>query len=223
MNIKYFYLLLFNVVLLNLGILPATLAESASPEVKNLDEIEQFSTSARDLFEQPRQSNESKVAQAESESDKEETQEADIEITVTGTRSDRPVKDTPGNITVIESEDVDKQLINDLADLIRYEPGVSVRNGRNRGNQDFTIRGIGGNRVLIQVDGIRQPDNYTPTNTSRNYFDLETLKRVEIIRGPTRFQRYCRFKSCILIVSIVYHKHGNHKPDFLKKLGLSIP
>lgn len=44
MNLKYFYLLLFNVVLLNLGILPATLAESASPEIKNLDEIEQFST-----------------------------------------------------------------------------------------------------------------------------------------------------------------------------------
>ncbi|MDY6899051.1 MAG: TonB-dependent hemoglobin/transferrin/lactoferrin family receptor [Cyanobacteriota bacterium] len=186
MNLKYLNVLLFNFVLLSLGIIPATLAESTSPEIKNLEEVEQFSTSAKDLLLQAEHKNAGKtLAQAEAEKETEETEEeADIEITVTGTRSERPVKDTPGNITVIESEDIDKQLINDLADLIRYEPGVSVRNGRNRGNQDFTIRGIGGNRVLIQVDGIRQPDNYTQTNTSRNYFDLETLKRVEIIRGP---------------------------------------
>ena len=181
MNLKYLYVLLFNVVLLNLGILPATLAETVSPEIQDLQELEQFSTSAEDLLKEPK-SNESKIAQAESEKEKEETEEADIEITVTGTRSERPVKDTPGNITVIESEDVDRQLVNELSDLIRYEPGVSVGKNRNRGNQDFTIRGIGGNRVLIQVDGIRQPDNYF--ERSRNYFDLDTLKRAEIIRGP---------------------------------------
>ncbi|MEO1377390.1 MAG: TonB-dependent hemoglobin/transferrin/lactoferrin family receptor [Cyanobacteria bacterium J06635_10] len=181
MNLKYLYVLLFNVVLLNLGILPATLAETVSSEIQDLHEVEQFSTSAEDLLKEPK-SNESKIAQAESEKEKEETQEADIEITVTGTRSERPVKDTPGNITVIESEDVDRQLVNELSDLIRYEPGVSVGKNRNRGNQDFTIRGIGGNRVLIQVDGIRQPDNYF--ERSRNYFDLDTLKRAEIIRGP---------------------------------------
>ncbi|MBF2013795.1 MAG: TonB-dependent hemoglobin/transferrin/lactoferrin family receptor [Rivularia sp. T60_A2020_040] len=183
MNLKNVYVLLFNLVLLNLGILPATLAESASPEIKNLEEVEQFSTNAQDLIGEPQTKESKTLAQAESDQ-KTENQEADIDITVTGTRSERPVKDTPGNITVIQSEDVDRQLINDLADLIRYEPGVSVGNSRNRGNQDFTIRGIGGNRVLIQVDGIRIPDNYTATSTSRNYFDLETLKRVEIIRGP---------------------------------------
>ncbi|MEL6166301.1 MAG: hypothetical protein AAFR37_22005, partial [Cyanobacteria bacterium J06628_3] len=113
MNLKYLYVLLFNVVLLNLGILPTTLAETVSPEVKNLEDVEQFSTSARDLLQEPK-SNESKIAQAESEKEKEETEEADIEITVTGTRSERPVKDTPGNITVIESEDVERQVVNDL-------------------------------------------------------------------------------------------------------------
>ena len=182
MNLKYLYVLLFNVVLLNLGILPATLAKTVSPEIQDLQEVEQFSTNAEDLLKEPN-SNESKIlAQAESEKEKEETEEADIEITVTGTRSERPVKDTPGNITVIESEDVERQLVNELSDLIRYEPGVSVEKNRSRGNQDFTIRGIGEDRVLIQVDGIRQPDNYA--GRSRDYFDLETLKRAEIIRGP---------------------------------------
>ncbi|MEO1560745.1 MAG: TonB-dependent receptor plug domain-containing protein [Cyanobacteria bacterium J06632_19] len=126
--------------------MPATLAETVSPEIKDLQEVEQFSTSAEDLLKKPK-SNESKIAQAESEKEKEETEEADIEITVTGTRSERPVKDTPGNITVIESEDVEKQVVNELSDLIRYEPGVSVKSTTNGGNQDFTIRGIGENRV----------------------------------------------------------------------------
>ena len=81
MNLKYLNVLLFNLVLLNLGIIPATLAESASPEIKNLEEIEQFSTSAEDLLREPQQKNEAKIAQAESDKEKEE-EEADIEITV---------------------------------------------------------------------------------------------------------------------------------------------
>ncbi len=57
MNLKYLNVLLFNFVLLSLGIIPATLAESASPEIKNLEEVEQFSTSAKDLLLQPGQKN----------------------------------------------------------------------------------------------------------------------------------------------------------------------
>ncbi|NJM19446.1 MAG: hypothetical protein HC907_12455 [Richelia sp. SM1_7_0] len=105
MNLKNLYVLLFNLVLLNLGILPATLAESASPEIKNLEEVEQFSTNAQDLIGEPQTKESKTLAQAESDQ-KTENQEADIDITVTGTRSERPVKDTPGNITVIQSEEI---------------------------------------------------------------------------------------------------------------------
>ncbi len=112
--------------------------------------------------------------------------EAEEEITITGTRTDRSVRESPSSITVIEAEDIDRGLVNNLQDLIRYEPGISAgRDPRRFGFQDFNIRGIEGNRVLIQVDGIRQPESFSfgSTRIGRDSFDPETLKRVEIIRG----------------------------------------
>jgi len=61
-----------------------------------------------------------------------------------------------------------------------------VRRSVRYGLQDFNIRGLDGNRVLIQVDGIRQPERFSfgPFTIGRDTFELETLKTVEIIRGP---------------------------------------
>jgi hemoglobin/transferrin/lactoferrin receptor protein len=108
------------------------------------------------------------------------------EITITGTRSPRPVRLTPGSIAVITDQEIDEFLVRDLRDLFRYEPNVSVGNDRRYGLQDINIRGLGGNRVLIQNDGIRLPTQFqfgTPS-IGRDYVDIETLQRVEVIRGP---------------------------------------
>lgn len=126
------------------------------------------------------------VCKRKRDTNQEENEEADIEITVTGTRTPRSLDESPGTITVIDAEDIDNQLIQNLDDLIRYEPGVSTSgDARRYGFQDFNIRGIDGNRVLLQVDGVRLPDSFDfgSTQLGRNYIDTETLRRVEIIRG----------------------------------------
>jgi hemoglobin/transferrin/lactoferrin receptor protein len=108
------------------------------------------------------------------------------EIIVTGTRTPRPLRLTPGSISVITDREIDEFLVRDLRDLFRYEPNVSVGNNRRYGLQDINIRGLGGNRVLIQTDGIRVPTQFqfgTPS-IGRDYVDIETLQRVEVIRGP---------------------------------------
>jgi hemoglobin/transferrin/lactoferrin receptor protein len=108
------------------------------------------------------------------------------EITITGTRTERSTQESPSSITVIEAEDIDQGLVQDLEDLVRYEPGVSAgRDPRRYGFQDFNIRGIEGNRVLIQVDGIRQPESFSfgSTRIGRDGIDPDSVKRVEIIRG----------------------------------------
>lgn len=111
---------------------------------------------------------------------------AEEEITITGTRTPRPVRLTPGSITVLSEQDIDEFLVRDLRDLLRYEPNVSVGNDRRYGLQDINIRGLGGNRVLILNDGIRIPNQFqfgTPS-LGRDYVDIETLQRAEVIRGP---------------------------------------
>ncbi|HAZ47159.1 MAG TPA: TonB-dependent hemoglobin/transferrin/lactoferrin family receptor [Cyanobacteria bacterium UBA11369] len=116
----------------------------------------------------------------------EEIDEENIEITITGTRTARLVQDSPATITVIDTEEIERNLVQDLEDLVRYEPGISVSRSPNRyGFQDFNIRGIEGNRVLIQVDGVRLPEafEFGSTQLGRDYIDPETIKIVEIIRG----------------------------------------
>ncbi len=119
-------------------------------------------------------------------------------ITVTATRAPVTIADAPATVTVIDSEQIADELATDIRDLVRFEPGVTVRRAPARfgaalgttgraGNEDFNIRGIGGNRVLIQVDGIRSPQGFSfgAQSVSRgNATDIGLIKSVEILRGP---------------------------------------
>ncbi|MGF1518328.1 MAG: TonB-dependent hemoglobin/transferrin/lactoferrin family receptor [Nodosilinea sp.] len=110
-----------------------------------------------------------------------------LRITVTGTRTPRNVDDLPATVTVFELEDFEFNQVQDLRDLLRYEPGVSTRNDLRFGLQDVNIRGIEGNRILFQLDGIRLPERFQfgQFNLGRgDYVDFNTLQAVEVLRGP---------------------------------------
>jgi hemoglobin/transferrin/lactoferrin receptor protein len=119
-------------------------------------------------------------------------------LTVIGTRTEKPASEVPATVSVITAHDLEDQLAADIKDMVRYEPGVSVRSSPTRfgaalgttgrdGNAGFNIRGLEGNRVLIQVDGVRMPDSFVfgAQSVGRgDYGDLDLIKRVEILRGP---------------------------------------
>ena len=109
-------------------------------------------------------------------------------ITVVGTRTERTLGEVEATISVYDQEDIERRLVRDIADLVRYEPGVSVGGTGSRfGLDGFTIRGVGGNRVLTMVDGIRMPEEFSfgPFLSSRRDFvDVDQISRVEIARGP---------------------------------------
>lgn len=119
-------------------------------------------------------------------------------IVVTATRAPIAEEDAPATVTVKTDEDIADELATDIKDLVRFEPGVSVTRQPARfgaalgatgrgGNEGFTIRGIGGNRVLIQVDGVRVPDGFSfgaQVSGRGDYVDIGLVKSVEILRGP---------------------------------------
>ena len=120
------------------------------------------------------------------------------EVTVTAMRMESKIGDVPATVSIYSAERIETLLAQDIKDLIRFEPGVSVRSAPARftaagsslgrdGNSGFNIRGLEGNRVLIQVDGVRTPDAYSfgAQSVGRgDYVDLDILKSVEIVRGP---------------------------------------
>jgi hemoglobin/transferrin/lactoferrin receptor protein len=120
-------------------------------------------------------------------------------IVVTATRTAVKAEDIPVTVTVKSDEQIADELATDIRDLVRFEPGVSVQRQPARfgaalgttgraGNDSFNIRGIGGNRVLVQVDGVRVPDGFTfgaQASGRGDYVDLGLVKSVEILRGPS--------------------------------------
>jgi|JRYD01.1.fsa_nt_gb hemoglobin/transferrin/lactoferrin receptor protein len=108
-------------------------------------------------------------------------------VTISATRIPTRVMDVPATVTVKDAESLDRELVFNLEDLVRYEPGVSMRNEGGRfGASGPSIRGIGGNRVLMEVDGVRLPDAFAIgsfANAGRDVLDTDLLKRVEIVRG----------------------------------------
>lgn len=109
-------------------------------------------------------------------------------ITVSATLNPRPLGEVAADVSVITREDMDRHLVDNMRDLVRYEPGVSVTSSPGRWGQDgFNIRGLGGNRVRIEIDGVPVSDAYSfgsMLSAGRNMVDLDSLKRVEIVRGP---------------------------------------
>ena len=119
-------------------------------------------------------------------------------ITVTATRTATDAATVPAAISVITAEQIQDNLMEDIKDLVRFEPGIEVRTQPSRpgaalgatgrdGNSGFTVRGLSGNRVLIQQDLIRLPDAFAfgaQAAGRGDYADLEMLKSVEILRGP---------------------------------------
>ncbi len=111
------------------------------------------------------------------------------EILITGSRNESTAGELPVKSDVITGKNVDAQITNDIQTMTRYTPGVEVGGsaGSRFGLSGFTIRGIGGDRVKIMVDGIDQANDFDfgPFLSSRrDYFEIESLKAAEIIRGP---------------------------------------
>ena len=107
-------------------------------------------------------------------------------VTVTATLRPAPVQDTPGMVSVIDDETIQERLVQDFADLVKYEPGVYVENSVTRlGLNGFNIRGIGGNRVLTQVDGVQTAEQFAfgPFSIHQAGLDVDALKSVEIVRS----------------------------------------
>jgi hemoglobin/transferrin/lactoferrin receptor protein len=117
------------------------------------------------------------------------------EVVVTATRTEKAKRDVAGSVSTYAAGGAQMELAPNYRDLVSDDLDVSTTNnvggkgagGRSAaGLQGYTIRGIDGNRILIQTDGIRQADQYTFGGTyslGRNYQDLSSLKRVEILKG----------------------------------------
>ena len=54
------------------------------------------------------------------------------EVTVTATMNPSPVRDTPGVVSVIDSETIAERMLENFSDLVKFEPGVYIESDVTR-------------------------------------------------------------------------------------------
>lgn len=129
----------------------------------------------------------------------------EVQVTAEALRHDA------GSKVVLTQEDIEKTGATGIADVIRYQPLIEapgVVQGSTRGasrydrggTTGYNIRGIEGNRVGLDVDGIEMPDaisrapltNRAQDSTfgmGRDFIDPAMYSSVEILSGTTNSQR----------------------------------
>ena len=113
-------------------------------------------------------------------------QEGDIEeIVIEGKTISLPMLKTSQNVQVITREQISKAPGTSIEEVLAYYTSMDIRQRGVHGIQaDISIRGSSFEQVLVLVNGIRMQDNQTGHNTMNIPFDLASVERIEISKGP---------------------------------------
>lgn len=103
------------------------------------------------------------------------------EVVVTGTRSRKPIKDSPVLTRVITAGDIGRANASSLTGLLESElPGLEFTS--NAGVPNINMNGLGGNYVLFLIDGERIAGE-TRNNIDYDILNLNNIERIEIVKG----------------------------------------
>ena len=110
-------------------------------------------------------------------------QDAIEEIIVTARQREETLRDVPGTVRVLTSEDIERSGIQRAEDFIYMTPGVSIVDSAEVGDTQVNIRGINGardaeNSYALIVDGVLMTN---PAALNREYANL---RQIEVLKGP---------------------------------------
>jgi hemoglobin/transferrin/lactoferrin receptor protein len=103
-------------------------------------------------------------------------------VTVTATRNPTSAFSYSGMVDVLTPDDIAVTIPSTISDLVKDMPNVQFSGGPRRTGEGPAIRGLGGEDVLILVDGVRQ--SWTSGHDGRFFLDPALLASAEVVRGP---------------------------------------
>lgn len=93
-----------------------------------------------------------------------------------------------------DTKSLDKQMVTDIRDLTKYDPGISINETSQGTSSGFSMRGVDRNRVSISVDGLNQAQAFSPAGAFNsagsfggaiNEMEVENVKGVQIQKGAS--------------------------------------
>lgn len=110
------------------------------------------------------------------------------EIVVVAHKAERRLREVAANVTVLTRQRLADDLSMSLGESFRYTPGIDEELAGTRfGSEGISIRGIGGNRVSLVIDGVQLGDQFDVgnfSNATRDFIDAGFIQRTEVLHGP---------------------------------------
>src|SRR5210317_913729 len=110
------------------------------------------------------------------------------QIVVVAHKDKRSIREVAANVTVVSRSELNAELATSIGDVFRYVPGVDYEAAGTRfGTEGINIRGVGGNRVAILVDGVPLSDQFDTgsfSNATRDFIDAGLIQDIEVLHGP---------------------------------------
>ncbi len=105
------------------------------------------------------------------------------EVVVTATRLEERRFDVPTPVEVITAEDLKRISPATAAQPLAEIPGVTLSSA-GYWNTIPTIRGLGGSRVLVLIDGDRENNLWAGRSPLTPFIDVSNVERIEVVKGP---------------------------------------
>ncbi len=107
-------------------------------------------------------------------------------VIIEGKTISLPLSKTTQNVQIITREQIERSPATSIEELLSYYSGVDIRQRGVHGVQaDISIRGSSFEQVLVLINGVRMNDSQTGHNTMNIPFDLASVERIEISKGPS--------------------------------------
>ncbi len=129
-------------------------------------------------------------------------------ITIKEKRLEIGYSNASRTIQIVSKEDIQMAPVQSIAELLQYVAGVDVRRRGIHGVQaDLSIRGGTFDQTLLLINGVSMADPQTGHHLMNIPVDLESIERIEILKGPAA-RRYGQnaYSGAINIVTSVDDK-----------------
>jgi outer membrane receptor for ferrienterochelin and colicins len=108
---------------------------------------------------------------------------------VSATGYEKNIADAPASMFVITREELEDKSFNDLTEILKSVPGISIEGGRVF--KDISIRGMSSSYTMYLIDGKPMSGNeaHSPNGMSggiavNSLPPVSMIERIEIVRGP---------------------------------------
>ncbi|QAB14392.1 TonB-dependent receptor [Hydrogenovibrio thermophilus] len=125
----------------------------------------------------------SQAVWAEPTKSSDETSLETVQVT-TATKTPRRLDEVPVQTTVVTRDDIEKTHAQNLAEALKYVPGVQLKPIHGKTGEGVWIQGFDPDRVLILVDG-NPVSPSTGSTVDVTQVAIGDVERIEIIKGAT--------------------------------------